>query len=206
MITSDSDLPRSDSCRKRRRALSGFVAQLLLAAVATSIAVAWLCSHFCSLGAVHVGGDWNVEIAVTRGRLSICRYGHALPTMKVKPGWVVRTTAPEDDASLRRQLGLTHYFAGFGFRAVPLGRYYLDYSAVIPCWFVLSALVLPFLRPWYKTAIKARRRSQNRCEKCGYDLRSSSGRCPECGTAPSKLAALAGTPPAPTPPISPPGK
>ena len=53
----------------------------------------------------------------------------------------------------------------------------------LPLWiFTLPAFVL--LMFWMsRFLVRMNRRRNNRCVVCGYDLRGSSGRCPECGTS-----------------------
>ena len=56
------------------------------------------------------------------------------------------------------------------------------HALYVPHWFLLLAgLVLPSLRYFGFGRAGARRR-KGFCIKCGYDLRASADRCPECGT------------------------
>jgi hypothetical protein len=61
------------------------------------------------------------------------------------------------------------------------------YHLNVPYWLAVAAAAVPpglWVRAWLK-----RRRSQGLCPTCGYDLRATPERCPECGTIPAKLAA-----------------
>ncbi len=58
------------------------------------------------------------------------------------------------------------------------------FSFVLPFW--LSTLLFGFLCVWRAHPFSRRRRRKRKklglCIRCGYDLRGSKGRCPECGT------------------------
>ena len=52
----------------------------------------------------------------------------------------------------------------------------------VPLWFPVLLLMLPAVRFLWVQRRQSRRAMRNQCLHCGYDLRSSAGRCPECGT------------------------
>ena len=62
---------------------------------------------------------------------------------------------------------------------------YRERAIALPCWFlVLGCSVMPAM--WLAGARSrrlARRKKAGLCTQCGYDLRATSDRCPECGTA-----------------------
>ena len=64
-------------------------------------------------------------------------------------------------------------------------RYTLDYAVLaVPYWALLLATGLaPSF--WLRGRLRRRRRIiGGRCVRCGYDLRATPGRCPECGATP----------------------
>jgi len=70
------------------------------------------------------------------------------------------------------------------------GPYRYVYShAHVPYWFVLLVLSPPWCL-WFALARARRRRARRarlgQCTRCGYDLRASPRRCPECGSVPEQ--------------------
>jgi hypothetical protein len=74
-----------------------------------------------------------------------------------------------------------------GYRPTPVDWYYI---IGIPLWFVaiISGAGLAVSIRKFRRLIRLR--MQGRCGKCGYDLRASSERCPECGTVVARPSTL----------------
>ena len=79
--------------------------------------------------------------------------------------------------------GCNYSFLGFAYdhETSPLVQTYLVVPYYAP-FLVLLSLALLTGRLGLRGLIKAARRRQNRCVRCGYDLRATEDRCPECGT------------------------
>jgi hypothetical protein len=61
-------------------------------------------------------------------------------------------------------------------------------SIGVPFWLV--TIVLASGPAWTITGSVRRRRSrlENLCQQCGYDLRATPDRCPECGAVPARVS------------------
>src|SRR5262245_2747467 len=56
------------------------------------------------------------------------------------------------------------------------------YAFALPFWFLtLLSGILP-VRAVFRMVRSRRRQHRGLCQRCGYDLRASTGKCPECGT------------------------
>jgi len=58
-----------------------------------------------------------------------------------------------------------------------------SWAQAVPLWFLLLLFSIPLAIAARSSIRRWRRRRAGCCEVCGYDLRASGERCPECGTA-----------------------
>ncbi len=87
--------------------------------------------------------------------------------------------AYEKSYSKAVELGYANTLAGPPFTAVARG-----WQVQVPMWFgMLLAALGPgvWVTGWPGRWRRERRRRGGLCEFCGYDLRASEGKCPECG-------------------------
>ena len=60
----------------------------------------------------------------------------------------------------------------------------------LPHWFVICIWALAsfaLVRSWQRRHLARKRLAEGHCLVCGYDLRATADRCPECGTVPDQL-------------------
>jgi hypothetical protein len=171
----------------------------------------WVRSYWVADVLIGRDGNWSSDIGSTRGllfRYSIGPMPTRPPPAPVVSGYVrmpafsARRGPPlSGDPGIRRQGGAL----GFGWfvsdggtsatvpppsRSLPRGVSYGRATFAptrqyfVPCWSV--ALLLALLpTAWLANSRRywqRRLRNQGRCIHCGYDLRATPDRCPECGT------------------------
>ncbi|HEV8377561.1 MAG TPA: hypothetical protein VGP99_01830 [Tepidisphaeraceae bacterium] len=125
------------------------------------------------------------------------------PTLKIADSINIRKTSPRywivthpNNLTLCRQVGKNwhHPLKEFKVLGIRFGGLYgqnsMLWNLVIPFWLLTTLFaILPFAEiPLLIRALKkSLRHTQGLCPHCGYDLRASPDRCPECGQPASSI-------------------
>ncbi len=188
----------------RRRAFAILLVTSLVLCIITT--AGWLCSYW-RIDAVSYSGKWRGgELSFVEGKLYIWTWTTDSPTMMamvLSPGFgyarsALRSVRPRAPYSPSQPDGPRAYIlpggnttSHFRFAGVYSHTYRVAGTASandiwyfsVPCWLILLATAfLPALWLWRRIR-HAQYRWHGLCPKCGYDLRASKERCPECGTA-----------------------
>lgn len=167
-----------------RRQLTTIASVLPLALLLTTV-VLWVRSNFVSDSLLWQSENRCIWLVNMNGRL---RLQHASPAdewcrqafLESPKGF--RYERGEPAAELDRVPGSRIQFDFAGFLLVTGERWQENlFCALIPHWFICAMLgLLPLLQT---KALFSKRARGDQCHRCGYDLRATPDRCPECGAA-----------------------
>ena len=159
-----------------------FLALLFVALLGTIWALSFVCC--CS-----------VAIFLPRGRIQLlgCDRGYAFVAVSniavERAGWMplVFSAASHEEADAVKPSG--NEWSRWKLRAQwdkgelwgMSGAWYVAGSA--PMWMVVPMIALLLVPISFRVSRKSNRRRLGLCESCGYDLRATPLRCPECGKA-----------------------
>ena len=156
----------------------------LAACVASAAAWAWSYFHTAHLTIQRgANGEVRYRVEVTRGIAVIDVHRRGPRHRRVPFDWSL--SEPARDARRAEGWGTVH-FDRLGFRAWGarhLGHAYLH--VLVPMW---SACAASVALPLIAFVRRARHPAAGACYRCGYDVRATPDRCPECGTPPGRAS------------------
>lgn len=196
-----------------KRRVQNFLLGLSL--ILSALAFAWgLCSHYIgiSIGRAYVtkrgGGKLDYDLKVFHFAFGCIRYerdlmcglqgdefifaqpqstnGWVITRATIGPGWLM----PSFRAGVHFDaIGIVWGKQASGNPATKSSS--LVVIRVVPLWLIALVLGLPAMVVVGQRRARRRRSQHGRCPTCGYDLRATPQRCPECGTIPSSAKGIA---------------
>lgn len=176
--------------RSQHIAWNGFVAMSAVLCIATGVAWVRTAANREVVGFSHhsqTGSDWwSLVAAADSGWLTLMhistrndskglyRDGEYFHYRRMKPALV----APS--ASVWYRWGFNLVRANPPRPSKPNALAQSISAATVPIWLLVGATALPSLL-WLWRTMRSATPAQGLCQSCGYDLRATPGRCPECG-------------------------
>jgi hypothetical protein len=185
------------SAVKRRMIMTLAAASLALCAVMMTLLVR---SYWRSDAITHRTAAASFDLWTERGSLTFQRMSSPLTEWEaVGWGWSSTPTAPPSPAWPDPGVRIGVHAAGFELYVsdggtVSLGTNNMYGSTpvvagspprvrvAVPLWLGAVIFALPAIVVTVRRARCRRRRALHNCANCGYDLRATPGRCPECGS------------------------
>ncbi len=173
--------------RLRRWVCNGLAALSLALCVATICL--WIIGCFSDVSLNWESNSISYSLSCSRGEMSSSRIVWGLPVPTANAGWNLLFLRPA--SLLDRNQILAGIIGHYRLRFLGFALFWIHKPAVMegpeflwPCWaLVLLTAVLPAM--WIR---QRQRLKPGHCTVCGYDLRATPDRCPECGTIPQNPA------------------
>jgi hypothetical protein len=162
-----------------KRRLSTILSALSLLLFAAVVAT-WVRSYWVADVMAWEGNGWVIGTGSGSGELAVAwlvsNSGGSIAG--VQRGYHAEPPAHFRDSSTPEWsvLGLRYYR-----QSAPAMTYY---QVRLPLWWIVAAVVL-FGTSTALAIRRGRKRPPGLCSRCGYDLRATPGRCPECGAVPA---------------------
>ncbi len=165
----------------KRRLLTG--AAVIALTLSVGCLFAWVRSYALEEMMCRAGPEYGLFVSQSRGRvLAYVEVRGAAPLPARPFAHVARPAGVYDQSSFldRRSKPSIWNRLGLGaeWETTPTGS--LCRGVIMPHWLIFAAMLAVGL--WCIRGLR-RRYPPGTCQSCGYDLRASKDRCPECGTA-----------------------
>jgi hypothetical protein len=168
--------------RFRRWLFNGFAALSLILFVV--MLVLWVRSYFVLDGIGFARHFWNargratvVEVGSNRGVVQTIIYWYENKTQAARMGSGLEIFHNHPNPYAKNYVGFYYSFPSAHLPPI-------EQDIFIPYWFV-CIIFLAMPPHWLRLRLRAAINT-GMCSKCGYDLRATPDRCPECGTIPLK--------------------
>jgi hypothetical protein len=163
-----------------RRLLNLLTALSLLLCVA--VAVLWVRSYGGAEWATYASGGGRFFCAEScRGAVRLIR-GQTKRPGDLPAGWTLLRVVNSDHVTVLRTQP-SYQFLGLGFESTKetVAGAVAGWVSVPHAYLLGATVLLPARRAWVWTRARMRRGRAGLCGHCGYDLRATPERCPECG-------------------------
>lgn len=123
---------------------------------------------------IYVAASCKGDLLIARGQVSSLMFGSISP--KEEGIHLTHERPPSSDSS-----GPPARWRHLGFSYTVLKNPMVEIKAIgVPYWFLTaSSLLLPAF--WLFVRLRQKNAGSNLCRTCGYDMRATPERCPECG-------------------------
>ena len=152
-----------------------------------AVVVLWVRSYWAMDSLDYRSGRFGLYLDSTRGLICVLQRGFPYAPENLPDGWNFSSwswDSPSSRSSLDPREYGDSFWARIGFSYDGLSRNERlgDFRSMsVPYWSLAAALLPPPLAWLYKRLRHAKQCRTGLCPSCGYDLRATPERCPECG-------------------------